>query len=67
MRRARLVTVVATALLLVLHNNWWSWKPDMTLVFGSLPVELLYRVLWVCGATGVLWFAIRGWWGASDD
>lgn len=66
MRRARLFSITGTLLLGVLHNNWWSWKPDLTFVFGIIPFDLLYRVIWVLASTGVLWLMIRGWWRTSE-
>jgi len=67
MRRTRLVTIAATTILFILHNNWWSWQPDLTMVFGKIPVDIVYRVLWVVAGTGVLWLAIRAWWGPSNE
>jgi len=67
MRRTRIVTIAATVILFILHNNWWNWQPDMTMIFGSVPVDIAYRVLWVIAATGVLWLAMRGWWGPSSE
>lgn len=64
--RTKILTAVATLGLLILHNNFWSWQPDLTLVFGVLPVDLVYRILWACAATGVVWLALSGWWGESE-
>lgn len=65
MRRARILAIAGTGVLFVLHNNWWNWQPDATLLFG-LPVDLVYRLLWVVASTGILWLALRGWWGAAE-
>ncbi|MFQ5652324.1 MAG: hypothetical protein ACE5IY_20535 [bacterium] len=66
MRRARIFAIVGTLGLLVLHNNFWSWQADLTLLFGRVPVDLVYRLLWVVASVGVLWLALRGWWGTSE-
>jgi len=66
MRRARVLAVLGTVLLFLLHNNWWSWNADPVLLFGFLPLELLYRLGWVLLAAVVLWLAVRGWWPHSD-
>jgi hypothetical protein len=66
MQLTRILAVFFVLLLLVLHNNWWSWDPDFTRVFGRVPFDLVYRVLWVAASTGVLWFVMRSWWGKAE-
>lgn len=66
MRLSRASAVLAILTLYLLHNNWWSWQPDFTLLFGSIPFELVYRILWVLVSTGVLWLVMRGWWRQSE-
>ncbi len=66
MTRTKILTVAATLGLFILHNNFWSWQPDLTLVLGVLPVDLFYRILWVFASTGVVWLALRGWWEESE-
>ena len=51
---------------MVLHNNWWSWDPDFTMVLGRVPFDIVYRILWVAASTGVLWLVMRGWWGKAE-
>ena len=63
---ARLLAVLSTLALLILHNNWWAWEPDLTLVFGAIPFDFVYRILWVIASIGVLWLFIRGWWKPSE-
>jgi hypothetical protein len=47
--------------LLVLHHDWWYWD-DATLVFGFLPVGLLYHALISLAAGGLWAWAVFGVW-----
>ncbi len=66
MSSSRALAIFGIFVLGVLHNNWWSWGPDFTMVFGRIPFDFVYRVLWVAAATGVLWLVMRGWWGKPE-
>ncbi len=65
MKSTRLIVCLGTLGLFLLHNNFWSWQPDLTLLLNRLPVELVYRLLWVVASMAVLWLALRGWWRES--
>ena len=62
-------SLVALALipLLVLHQDWWFWDDDRTLVLGFMPVGLA----WHAGYTLVLsvfwWWAGRFAWPEEPD
>ena len=60
------LAIFGIVVLVILHNNWWSWDPDFTMVFGRFPFDLVYRVLWVVASTGVLWLVMRSWWGKAE-
>ena len=66
MQRSRRLAILGILLLMVFHNNWWSWDPDFTVVFGLFPFDIVYRVLWVTASTGVLWLVLRSWWGKTE-
>jgi len=66
MSTSRGFAIFGVLALMILHNNWWSWDPDFTMVFGKFPFDLVYRVLWVAASTGVLWLVIRSWWGRAE-
>ncbi|MEQ8276094.1 MAG: hypothetical protein RMA76_24010 [Deltaproteobacteria bacterium] len=55
-RRVELTLAWAGAIvLLLLHLDFWrSARP--ALVFGFVPEELMYRVVWMVGAVVYLWF-----------
>jgi hypothetical protein len=58
-RTARRLVWSAFVLLFVLHQDFWLWD-DRTLVFGYLPVGLLYHVLYSIAAA-LLWVAAIRW------
>lgn len=45
-----------TALLLILHVDVWNAGPEPTLVFGWLPWDLAYHLLWMAAATGLVFY-----------
>lgn len=52
--------------LLVLHLDFWRGpRPD--LVFGAIPEELAYRVLWMLAAAAYLWFFTARVWTDEDE
>lgn len=55
-RRNRHLIWGVAALLCALHHDFWYWD-DTTLVFGFLPVGLVYHIGYSLAA-GALWFAM---------
>lgn len=53
-------------LLVVLHQDFWYWD-DATLVFGFLPIGLLYHALLSIAAAFTWWLATRYAWPANLD
>lgn len=51
-------------LLAILHQDFWFWD-DATLVFGFLPISLLYHVLLSIAAAITWWLATRYAWPAG--
>ena len=41
-------------LLVVLHQDTWNWDSD-TLIFGFVPISLMYHVC-ISMAAGVVWY-----------
>jgi len=56
-RRAGKIALVGAVILGALHQDFWFWR-DATLVFGFLPVGLLYHILF--GIAAALLFAFVG-------
>ena len=63
----RLVAWIAFAALVVLHLDFWR-GPRPGLVFGWLPEDMAYRLLWMAGAFAyLLFFTARVWGDESAD
>jgi hypothetical protein len=60
MRRALLVA--ATLALYALHQDVWFWRDARPLVFGFLPIGLVYHALYSVAASGLLWLLVRWAW-----
>ena len=54
------------ALLVVLHQDVWFWDDDR-LIFGFLPITLLYHACISLGATLVWLLAVNVAWPVDDD
>lgn len=54
----------ALLVIAVLHQDFWLWK-DRSLVFGFLPVELLYHSLYTLGVAILMWLLASYAW--PDD
>jgi len=46
----------------LLHQDFWLWREARPLVFGSLPVGLVYHVLYSVAAAALLFALVRGAW-----
>ena len=51
----RLLLVVAVALLLLLHQDFWNWRTARPLVLGFLPVGLAYHAAYCVAAALLMW------------
>jgi hypothetical protein len=54
-----------TLLLLVyyaLHQDFWNWGQARPLLFGFLPIGLVYHVLYAAGAAAVMALLVRTAW-----
>jgi hypothetical protein len=47
------VLYILTAVLIVLHQDWWNWKKIDPKAFGFMPIGLWYHALY-CIAAAVL-------------
>ena len=65
-RSSAVVIVIAAVVLAVLHHDVWFWA-DTTLVFGFLPVGLLYHGLFSLAAGGLWWLAVKYAWPAHIE
>lgn len=53
-------------LLIVLHQDNWFWD-DTTLVFGFMPIALLYHMGISAGAVVTWWLATKFCWPANAE
>lgn len=53
-------------LLCILHQDVWFWE-DATLVFGFMPIGLLFHIGISLGAGFTWWLATRYCWPAVDE
>jgi hypothetical protein len=57
-----------TAILLILltyyalHQDFWNWTTARPLIFGFLPVGLLYHALYAAGSSLLMLFLVRLAW-----
>lgn len=62
MLRKRLLYLAVLALA-VLHQDFWYWR-DATLVFGLLPIGLVYHAGYTLAAALLMWLVGRYAWPA---
>jgi hypothetical protein len=60
MKRWLLATMIL--LLYLLHQDFWNWREARPLVFGFLPVGLVYHACFTLGVSGAMWLLVRHAW-----
>lgn len=73
-KTARNIVAVTAVVMLVIHKDVWFWD-DRTLVFGVVPVGLMYHgifsvlcgVLWACAVKFAWPSEIERWATAEDE
>ncbi len=45
-----------------LHQDFWNWTTARPLVFGFLPIGLLYHALYAAGAAALMALLVRVAW-----
>lgn len=64
----RLVSVaLVTALVYVLHQDFWFWHSARPLVFGFLPVGLAYHAAYTLGISLLMLYLVRWHWPGHLD
>lgn len=48
----------------VLHQDFWFWTTARPLIFGFLPVGLLYHAVYAAGAAALMGLLVRLAWPA---
>jgi hypothetical protein len=58
------LAALITALVYVLHQDFWFWRTARPLVFGFLPIGLFYHAAYTAGIAVFMWFMVRRFWPA---
>lgn len=45
-----------------LHQDFWNWTAARPLIFGFVPIGLMYHVLYAAGAAVVMTLLVRWAW-----
>ncbi len=56
------LAALITALVYVLHQDFWFWRTARPLVFGFLPIGLFYHAAYTAGISLFMWFMVRRYW-----
>jgi len=64
---ASLPLALITAVVYLLHQDFWFWRSARPLVFGFLPIGLFYHAAYTLGASALLWLIVRRYWPSHLD
>ena len=53
---------LVTALIYVLHQDFWFWRSARPLVFGFLPIGLAYHAFYTVGVSLLMLYLVRRHW-----
>jgi hypothetical protein len=56
------VVALVTALVYVLHQDFWFWRSARPLVFGFLPIGLAYHAAYTIGISFLMFYLVRRRW-----
>jgi Protein of unknown function (DUF3311) len=60
------IAALWVVVLIALHQDIWFWK-DKTLVFGLMPIGLLYHALFAVTASLTMWMLVKVAWPKEFD
>jgi len=60
----RVLLVVATVVLYLLHQDFWYWRMAHPLVFGFVPIGLFYQACFSVAAALLMWLLVKFAWPA---
>lgn len=58
---------LVTALVYLLHQDFWFWRSARPLVFGFLPVGLAYHAAYTVGISLLMLYLVRHHWPSHLD
>jgi hypothetical protein len=53
---------LVTALVYLLHQDFWFWRSARPLVFGFLPIGLAYHAAYTIGISLLMLYFVRAHW-----
>ena len=59
-----MATVIVIIALYVLHQDVWFWRDARPLVFGFLPIGLVYHAAYTVAVSFMLAWLVRRYWPA---
>jgi hypothetical protein len=59
---ASLPLALITAVVYLLHQDFWFWRSARPLVFGFLPIGLFYHAAYTLASSALLWAIVRRYW-----
>ena len=57
-----LLVALVTALVYLLHQDFWLWRSARPLVFGFLPIGLAYHAFYTVGVSLLMLYLVRRHW-----
>lgn len=60
------IAALWVVIFLALHQDFWFWT-DKTLIFGLMPIGLLYHALYAGVASLTMWFLVKIAWPSEYD
>lgn len=60
MKRIALILLIVA--LYILHQDFWFWRTAQPLLFGFLPIGLVYHACFTLAVSLVMWLLIRQAW-----
>ncbi len=60
------LALIWVIILIALHQDFWLWT-NKTLVFGFLPIGLVYHALYAVAASFTMWMLVKVAWPKHLD
>jgi hypothetical protein len=61
----KLLLLLMTVVLYLLHQDWWNWNKIEPLFLGFLPIGLTYHAAFSLAAALMMWVMVRFAWPAE--
>jgi len=61
----KILTLLLLLVYYALHQDFWNWGEARPLLFGFLPIGLVYHAVYAAGAAAVMSLLVRTAWPAG--